>query len=108
MGNELTRRDVLKGSAAAVVGLAIGKADLAIRPHAVQLFDGSDGGSDTRGTVRRTVYGGDHMEYDVLLTGFTDTVFVIDQNVSAPWPEGHDVSVRFSPTGLSLLPAAVG
>jgi iron(III) transport system ATP-binding protein len=88
-------------------GLGIGKADLAIRPHAVQLFPGSDGG-DARGTVRRAVYGGDHMEYDVLLQGYSEAVFVIDQNVSGPWAEGSDVSVRFSATGLSLLPVAAG
>jgi len=83
-------------------GLTEGKAELAVRPHAVRLS------SDTaaNGTVRRAVYGGDHMEYDVMVNGYKDMVFVVDPNVSAPFAEGAEVSVTFSATGLSLLPPA--
>jgi iron(III) transport system ATP-binding protein len=81
-------------------GMDIGKAELAIRPHAVRLVL-DPGGS---GTIRRTVYGGDHMEYDVTISGFEETVFVVDTNVSTPIAEGLTVNVTFSPLGMSLLP----
>jgi iron(III) transport system ATP-binding protein len=83
-------------------GLGIGKAELAIRPHAVHLARDTGG----TGTIRRTVYGGDHMEYDVTISGFKETVFVVDTNVSAPLTEGLAVSVTFSPLGMSLLTAS--
>lgn len=85
-------------------GLEIGGAELAIRPHAVRLSRYLDERGGPRGTIRRAVYGGDHMEYDVTVVEFTWTIFVTDTNVSAPFAEGDEVSVTFSPTGLSLLP----
>lgn len=86
-------------------GLGAGKAELAIRPHAVHLSREPDETSGTRGTVRRAVYGGDHMEYDVMISGFNETVFVVDTSVSAPLAAGDVVGVTFSRLGLSLLPA---
>jgi iron(III) transport system ATP-binding protein len=85
-------------------GLGPGKAELAIRPHAVHLSRDIVAASGPRGTIRRAVYGGDHMEYDVAMDGFEETVFVVDTDVSAPLPEGRVVGVTFSPAGLSLLP----
>jgi iron(III) transport system ATP-binding protein len=86
-------------------GLQAGKAELAIRPHALHLSLDADGQGALRGTIRRAVYGGDHMEYDVMLDGFTETIFVVDTNVAAAWPEGGPVCVTLSEAGLSLLPA---
>ena len=82
-------------------GLGIGTAELAIRPHAVRLS--RDVGAP-RGIIRRAVYGGDHMEYDVMVSGFKDPVFVIDTNVSTAFVAGSEVGVEFLLTGLSLLP----
>jgi iron(III) transport system ATP-binding protein len=87
-------------------GLEPGPVELAIRPHAVRLSRVIDGNATPRGTIRRAVYGGDHMEYDVLVNGFPATVFVVDTAVSAPFAEGEEVSVTFSSTGLSLLPVS--
>jgi iron(III) transport system ATP-binding protein len=87
-------------------GLGIGKAELAIRPHAVCLSRYPGNGDGPRGTIRRAVYGGDHMEYDVAVSELTGSVFVVDTQVSTPFAEGDAVSVTFSPTGLSLLPAS--
>jgi iron(III) transport system ATP-binding protein len=86
-------------------GQAVGRADLAIRPHAVQLSSGAGGQGMLRGTIRRAVYGGDHMEYDVVIDGFAESIFVVDTNVSAPWPRGGLVRITLSEAGLSLLPA---
>jgi iron(III) transport system ATP-binding protein len=87
-------------------GLGIGKAELAIRPHAVCLSRYMGASDGPRGTIRRAVYGGDHMEYDVTVSEFTWTLFVVDSHVSAPFAEGDEVCVTFSPTGLALLPAS--
>jgi iron(III) transport system ATP-binding protein len=87
-------------------GLGIGKAELAIRPHAVQLSRLPDADGALCGSIRRVVYGGDHIEYDVILEGFAEMVFVVDANVSAPFAEGDAVSVKFSQTGLALLPGS--
>jgi hypothetical protein len=86
-------------------GLPAGNAELAIHPHAVHLSPDADGQGALLGTIRRAVYGGDHMEYDVMLDGFTETIFVVDTNVAAAWPEGGPVCVTLSEAGLSLLPA---
>jgi hypothetical protein len=50
------------------------------------------------------VNGGDHMEYDVMIRGFEETVFVIGSNVSAPLAAGRSVGATFASPGLSLLP----
>jgi iron(III) transport system ATP-binding protein len=87
-------------------GLQIGKAELAIRPHAVRLSRNIDADGAVPGIIRRAVYGGDHMEYDVAVNRFTGTVFVADRNVSVPFVAGDAVNVTFSSTGLSLLPGS--
>jgi iron(III) transport system ATP-binding protein len=87
-------------------GLGLGAAELAIRPHAVRLSCDTDAAGAPRGFIRRAVYGGDHMEYDVTVNGFSEAVFAVDTNVSAPFAVGDEVGVTFSPTGLALLPTA--
>jgi iron(III) transport system ATP-binding protein len=87
-------------------GLEIGEAELAIRPHAVRLSQNVDTGGAVPGIIRRAVYGGDHMEYDVAIKGFEEPVFVIDTNMSATLLEGRVVGVSLLPSGLSLLPAS--
>jgi iron(III) transport system ATP-binding protein len=83
----------------------IGPAELAIRPHAVHLASGTGCSDGLCGTIRRAVYGGDHVEYDVVLDGFSETIFVLDTNVSSPWQVGDPVRLTLSEAGLSLLPA---
>ncbi len=85
-------------------GLGVGAAALAIRPHAVQLS--RDEAAGLSGTIMRVVYGGDHMEYDVIISGFDETLFVVDSNVAARFTKGRAVGVNFSSLGLALLPAA--
>ena len=81
-----------------------GPASLAVRPHAVRLSPALAGGLS--GRIRRAVYGGDHMEYDVTLDGFDESLFVIDPAVAAPLAVGAEVGVTLLPTGLALLPGA--
>jgi iron(III) transport system ATP-binding protein len=87
-------------------GLDAGRADLAVRPHAVRLILGDPGPGHLRGVVRRAVYCGDHMEYDVMVEDFPDPVFVVDTNVAAPPAAGASVGIAFVLTGLSLVSAA--
>ena len=56
-------------------GLGIGAAELAIRPHAVHLSRDTNESRGPRGIIRRAVYGGDHMEYDVTVSGLTGELF---------------------------------
>jgi iron(III) transport system ATP-binding protein len=85
-------------------GVGTGPAEIAIRPHAVQLSAEGAGGHALRGAVLRAVYGGDHMEYEVSLEGFAEPVFVVDPHVAAPLPAGLAVGVTLSETGVALLP----
>jgi iron(III) transport system ATP-binding protein len=88
-------------------GREIGPAELAIRPHAVHLARDAGDSDGLRGTIRRMVYGGNHLEYDVVLDGVSETIFVIDPNASSPWQIGSSVHLTLSEAGLSLLPAQV-
>jgi iron(III) transport system ATP-binding protein len=84
-------------------GLGIGPAGLAIRPHAVRLSGNAADGASLRGTIQRAVYAGDHMEYDIALDGFSDTLFAIDAQVGAPLAKGAAVGVGLATSGLALL-----
>jgi iron(III) transport system ATP-binding protein len=88
-------------------GQEIGPAELAIRPHAVSLAQETKDSVGLRGVIRRKVYGGNHLEYDVVLDGVSETIFVIDTNASSPWQIGSPVRMTLSETGLSLLPAQI-
>jgi iron(III) transport system ATP-binding protein len=85
-------------------GLMVGPAELAIRPHAAHLAPGAPAANSLRGAIRRAVYGGDHMEYDVTLDGFSESLFVIDASVAAPFAVGTAVDVTLATSGLALLP----
>ncbi len=88
-------------------GLEPGAAELAIRPHAAKLTAGAPEPDTLTGTIRRAVYSGDHMEYDVVLVGFSESLFVVDARAATPFAAGAPVSVALSPSGLALLPLAV-
>ena len=85
-------------------GLAAGAAELAIRPHSARLFAGAPEPNTLRGTIRRVVYAGDHMEYDVAIDGFSQTLFVVDTRVAAPFAAGAPVGIALTSTGVALLP----
>ena len=85
-------------------GLGAGRADLAVRPHAVRFVIGPSPGL-LDGIIRRAVYCGDHMEYDVMVGEFPNPVFVVDHNVADPPPAGAAVGIELVMTGLSLVPA---
>ncbi len=85
-------------------GLATGAAELAIRPHAASLSAGPPEPNMLRGTIRRAVYAGDHMEYDVTLDGIAGSLFVVDAGVASPFAPGDVVGIALASLGLALLP----
>jgi iron(III) transport system ATP-binding protein len=86
-------------------GVGTGAAELAIRPHAARLSSDRPGDGTLCGTVRRAIYAGDHMEYDVALAGFPDPLFVVDDRVATPFQVGETVGITLMQSGLALLPA---
>ncbi len=87
-------------------GLDTGPAEIAIRPHAPRLTGGTPEPNTLNGTIRRAVYGGDHMEYDVTIDGFSEPLFVVDARVASPYVVGAGVGIALTPSGLALLPAS--
>ena len=87
-------------------GLGTGAGALAIRPHSARLFAGPPEPNTLRGTIRRAVYGGDHMEYDVTIDGFSDSLFVVDTRVVTPFAAGAPVGIALTSVGVALLPRA--
>jgi len=82
-------------------GIAAGTAKLAVRPNRIHLS--TDGGTASLpGTVRKSTYVGNHMEY-VVATDHGDW-FSVSDNVDAVMEVGQSVHVRFSERGPVLLP----
>ncbi len=57
-----------------------------------------------RGTISRAVYGGDHMEYDVTIDGFSEPLLLVDARVGSPFPVASAIGIALTPSGLALLP----
>jgi hypothetical protein len=74
-------------------------------PHSLHLSCYMEAPSKLGGKARRTVQGGDHLEYDVKINGFEEAAFVLDASVSVALTEGSAVRVTFSPSGPRLPPA---
>jgi iron(III) transport system ATP-binding protein len=84
-------------------GLAPGRAMLSVRPHAVRLaVPGDDAG--LAGAIRRAVYVGDRMEYDVALDDPACEVFVVDGSVAAPFVAGQRIAISLDTARVGLLP----
>lgn len=82
-------------------GLLAGRAKLAVRPNRIQLSKDS-GAASLPGTVRKSTYVGNHMEY-VVSTDHGDW-FSVSDNVDLVMAVGDQVHVRFSERGPVLLP----
>ena len=82
-------------------GLPPGEAVLAVRPEAIRVRRGD--GEGVRGSVRKASYLGKHMEYELVLDGLPDEVFVTDQDVGAPLQPGERVVIAIAPGGAALV-----
>ena len=86
-------------------GAKPGTAELAVRPQAVKLEQAgcaASGGIAAR--VTKAAYLGSHMEYEILLDGMAQTVFVIAADVANPLRPGAVATARFDLSGLALVP----
>jgi iron(III) transport system ATP-binding protein len=99
-----TRADVRIGPVSLLLphrGLADGDVELAIRPEAVTLRDGSGA---LQGTVRKAAYLGGLMEYT--LDTDVGALFVISTAVDQPFAKGARVGVDLADHGVVLVPPA--
>jgi len=78
---------------------------LIVRPEMVNVE--RSGGLYT-GTVRRAVYLGDVMEYDVEVAGQLITGLEVDPSVTELYPEGETVTVDFAQDCIQVLPGEAG
>jgi iron(III) transport system ATP-binding protein len=86
-------------------GVAAGPAEMGVRPQAFRLRAGEPEAGEISGTIRKAAYLGSHMEYELLLEGIEDEVFVIDGNVARPHTPGARVGVGIDPSGAAIIPA---
>ena len=99
-----TRADVRIGPVSLLLphrGLADGDVELAIRPEAVTLRDGSGA---LQGTVRKAAYLGGLMEYT--LDTDVGALFAISTAVDQPFAKGARVGVDLADHGVVLVPPA--
>lgn len=82
-------------------GIPVGPAKLAVRPNRIVLNTNGHS-SSLPGTVTKSTYVGNHMEY-VVATDFGDW-FSTSENVAEVFPEKSQVNVSFSDSGPVLLP----
>ena len=82
-------------------GLMPGNAMVAIRPQSIYLNEsGSEKGIS--GTILKSSYLGDHLEYTV--KSELGEFFVIDNQMQTQHPPGAQVSITFRSNGISLIP----
>ena len=82
-------------------GLISGDAMAAIRPQSICLHEsGTENGIS--GTILKSSYLGDHLEYTVNCE--LGELFVIDNQMQTQHPSGAKVSITFQSYGVSLIP----
>jgi ABC-type Fe3+/spermidine/putrescine transport system ATPase subunit len=74
---------------------------LIIRPEMIQIVDG---GGKVKGTVRRTAYLGDSIDYDVEVDGQLLTAVETDPTRMVIHPEGSEVGLNFHEDCIHVLP----
>ena len=75
---------------------------LVIRPEMVRV---TKTGGRFKGNVRRMVYLGNVIEYDIDIHGFLITGLETDPYESQPFPEGEEVDISFTENCIQALPA---
>ena len=76
-----------------------GAAKLAIRPNAINIRPGTEGG--IKGKVLHAAYLGDHIEYEI--DSEIGSLFVVDAAESQPLPAGSDVVLSLARRGVALI-----
>ncbi|HVW56585.1 MAG TPA: ABC transporter ATP-binding protein [Rhizobiaceae bacterium] len=82
--------------------IPLGEAALAVRPHAIMLSTEASGGIE--GTVVKSAYLGDHVEYTIRTDNPKAELFATDARVETSFPAGTRVFVSFDLDKLVLVP----
>jgi iron(III) transport system ATP-binding protein len=85
-------------------GAMDGSAELSIRPQSLRLAPGSGSPDALAGRVSKAAYLGSQMEYWVAVDGLSKEMFVIAQDVEAPFAAGDEVVVTVALGGVALVP----
>jgi hypothetical protein len=78
---------------------------LAVRPQAIKLREGSAAPSELGGIIRKTVYLGSHVEYEVAIEGFGTEILVIAPETARLLPPETAVILELQAQGAALVPA---
>jgi len=78
---------------------------LAIRPQAIRLREGRATPNELGGIIRKTVYLGSHLEYEVAIEGMSLEVLVIEPETGHPLPPDTPVILELQTQGAALVPA---
>ena len=78
---------------------------LAVRPQAIRLREGRAAPTELGGFIRKTVYLGSHVEYEVAIAGLDSEVLVIAPETARPLPAETPVILDLQTQGAALVPA---
>jgi iron(III) transport system ATP-binding protein len=78
---------------------------LAVRPQAIRLKEGRATPDELGGVIRKTVYLGSHVEYEVAIDGLGTEVLVIDSATGCPLSPETPVILELQAQGAALVPA---
>jgi iron(III) transport system ATP-binding protein len=78
---------------------------LAVRPEAIRIRAGTADADRLAAHVRKAVYLGGHLEYEVAIDGIDGEVLVIDPDTTRPIAPETPVIVEIEPHGAVLVPA---
>jgi len=78
---------------------------LAVRPQAIRLREGRAAMSELGGVIRKTVYLGSHLEYEVAIAGAGPEILVIVPDTSRPLAPDTPVILELQAQGAALVPA---
>ena len=78
---------------------------LAVRPQAIRLKEGRAAPNELGGIIRKTVYLGSHLEYEVAIDGMGLDVLVIERETSRPLAPDTPVILELQTQGAALVPA---
>ena len=83
--------------------VANGEALLAVRPHAIRMTAGASSADTLSGTVLKSTYLGNHMEYRVRLADPDTELFVSSPDTQNPIADASAVSVVINPADAVLI-----
>ncbi len=78
---------------------------LAVRPQAVRLREGRAGPDQLGAVIKKAVYLGSHLEYEVAIDGIAGEILVIDQETGRLLAPNTPVILELQAQGAALVPA---